>query len=33
MRWRARVEFWYEDEAQRFEAGFANSQVLMGWQV
>jgi hypothetical protein len=32
--WGARVEFWYEDEARRFEVGFGQTGSLVkGWQM
>ena len=32
--WVARVEFWFEDEARRFEVGFGQKALtLKGWQV
>ncbi|OCF45496.1 hypothetical protein I317_00744 [Kwoniella heveanensis CBS 569] len=32
--WMARVEFWYEDEASRFETGFGQAcNLLKGWQI
>jgi hypothetical protein len=32
--WRARVEFWYEDEARRFEIGFGQSGcIIKGWKL
>jgi hypothetical protein len=32
--WRARVEFWYEDEAKMFEIGFGQTgSIIKGWQV
>ncbi|WVF72122.1 hypothetical protein IAT40_006934 [Kwoniella sp. CBS 6097] len=32
--WMAQVEFWYEDEASRFEVGFGEScSLIKGWQV
>lgn len=33
-RWRAKVEFWYEDEAAMFEQGFSRmGGSIVGWQV
>lgn len=33
-RWRAKVEFWYEDEAAMFEQGFNRlGGSIVGWQV
>jgi hypothetical protein len=32
--WGARVEFWYDDEAARFDVGFGQRACLIkGWQV
>jgi len=32
--WGARVEFWYEDEARKFEVGFGQTGSLVkGWQM
>ncbi|ORY33788.1 hypothetical protein BCR39DRAFT_557015 [Naematelia encephala] len=32
--WAARVEFWYEDEAQRFDIGFGQTgSTIKGWQM
>ncbi|KAK8869837.1 hypothetical protein IAR55_000405 [Kwoniella newhampshirensis] len=34
FQWLARVDFWHEDEARRFESGFgATGSLLKGWQV
>ena len=34
LSWVARVEFWYEEEAKRFETGFGQQALtLKGWQV
>ncbi|KAK4688223.1 hypothetical protein P7C73_g1892, partial [Tremellales sp. Uapishka_1] len=34
LQWRARVEFWYEDEARRFEVGWGQTgSLLKGWQL
>ena len=34
LRWGARVEFWYEDEAARFEVGFGQTgSTIKGWQL
>ncbi|WWD15889.1 hypothetical protein CI109_100313 [Kwoniella shandongensis] len=34
LKWLARVDFWFEDEARRFEIGFgATGSLLKGWQV
>lgn len=33
-RWRAKIEFWYEDEAAMFEQGFSRmGGLIAGWQV
>lgn len=33
-RWEARVEFWYEDEAKRFDVGFGQTgSIVKGWQL
>ena len=32
--WKARVEFWHEDDAHRFEVGLGQQAILIkGWQV
>lgn len=34
VKWKGRVEFWYEDEAKRFEVGLGEMGMLVkGWQV
>lgn len=34
VKWKCRVEFWYEDEAKRFEVGMGKMGILIkGWQV
>lgn len=34
IKWRARVEFWHEDEAHRFELGIGEQGCLIkGWEV
>ena len=34
VKWGARVEFWYEDEARRFQIGFGQmASLIKGWQV
>ena len=34
IEWRARVEFWQEDEAHRFEVGMGDFGMLIkGWEV
>ena len=32
-RWRATVQFWYEEEAQRFETSYPNSGPFLGWEM
>ena len=31
--WCARIDFWYEDEAERFETGFGLMNNIKGWQM
>lgn len=34
IKWRAKVEFWQEEDAQRFETGLGENGILIkGWQV
>jgi len=34
LTWRARVEFWFEDEARRFEVAFGQTgSIIKGWQL
>jgi hypothetical protein len=32
-RWRAKVQFWYEEEAHRFESSFLNAGPFAGWEM
>ncbi len=33
-KWGARVEFWFENEARRFEVGFGQTgSIIKGWQL
>jgi len=34
LKWSAKVDFWYEDEARRFEVGWGQTgSLLKGWQL